>query len=81
MEEKQKKWVCAHCGYTHTGQFHGDICPGCGLPYWKCAKCGFLTMASIPPEMCPECRGKEGFLNVTSYVPDFGGPDNIDPRL
>jgi rubrerythrin len=81
MEHKHEKWVCAQCGYTASGEFVGDICPECGLPYWKCMKCGFLTSASLPPDQCPGCKEKGTFVNVTSYTPDFGGPQNIDPRL
>ena len=81
MKEKRNKSICTHCGYASSGEFVGDICPGCGLPFWKCAKCGVLFTASVPPEVCPECGSREGFLDVTSYIPDFGGPDSIDPRL
>ncbi|MBM4329491.1 MAG: hypothetical protein FJ118_20290 [Deltaproteobacteria bacterium] len=73
--------VCARCGFTSSGEFRGDICPGCGLPYWKCAGCGFLITAATPPDVCPECLSRDGFLNVTSYIPDFAGPEAIDPRL
>lgn len=83
MQSDQDSWVCAHCGYTDSGKFVGDICPQCGLTYWKCSnsKCGFLITASAPPEACPECGEKCPFLNVTCYVPECGGPSNIDPRL
>jgi rubrerythrin len=81
MEEKQEKWVCAQCGYTASGRFVGDICPGCGLSYWKCAECGFLLTAPSPPNTCPECGKNADFLNVTCYIPECGGPGHIDPRL
>ena len=77
----KKKWVCALCGYTADGRFEGDICPQCGLTYWKCAKCGFLITAAVPPDVCPECGEKCDFINVTCYIPECGGPGNIDPRL
>jgi rubrerythrin len=81
MQNKQEKWVCAHCGHTAEDKFEGDICPRCGLTYWKCSKCGFLFTATIPPDTCPQCGEKRGFLNVTCYTPECGGPENIDPRL
>jgi rubrerythrin len=81
MENIQKKWVCAHCGYTADGSFVGDICPSCGLAYWKCDRCGFLITAEKPPEVCPECGERCDFIDVTCYLPDCGGPGNIDPRL
>jgi len=83
METKEMSWVCTHCGYTASGKFEGDICPQCGLTYWKCSnpQCGFLMTASVPPDACPQCGEKCPFINVTCYVPECGGPDNIDPRL
>ncbi|WP_413815161.1 rubredoxin-like domain-containing protein [Desulfosarcina sp.] len=81
MEDKRKNWVCAHCGYTADGSFVGDICPSCGLTYWKCDRCGFLITAAKPPEICPECGKRCDFIDVTCYLPDCGGPGNIDPRL
>jgi rubrerythrin len=81
VEAKEEKSRCALCGYTAAGRFVGDICPHCGLTYWKCGNCGFLITAAAPPDLCPECGEKCDFLDVTSYIPDFGGFDNIDPRL
>ena len=81
MENKQDNWVCAHCGYTSDGKFVGDICPQCGLTYWRCAECGFTISAATPPEVCPECKTRSGFLNVTCYTPECGGPGHIDTRL
>jgi len=81
MTEKQEKWACALCGYTASGRFSGDICPECGLTYWRCNKCGFTFTAASPPEKCPECGEECDFRNVTCYIPECGGPRNIDPRL
>ncbi len=81
MERRQIDRVCAHCGYTASGKFVGDICPQCGLPYWKCGECGFTITAATPPKLCPECGGNCSFTNVTCYVPECGGPGNIDSRL
>jgi rubredoxin len=81
MQNDPKKWACAHCGYTSTGQFVGDICPQCGLTYWKCSHCGYTITAPQPPDTCPECGEKCQFVNITCYTPECGGPGNIDPRL
>jgi rubrerythrin len=81
MLNTQEKWVYAHCGYTADGRFEGDICPQCNLTYWKCSQCGFLFTAAMPPDSCPQCGQKCGFLNVTCYTPECGGPGNIDSRL
>ena len=81
MEEKPDEYTCAHCGYTADGKFTADICPKCGLTYWKCGKCGFTVTASRPPDECPECHDKCGFINVTCYTPECGGPGNMDIRL
>jgi rubrerythrin len=81
MENQKEKFECAHCGYTASGKFTGDIYPYCGLTFWKCSKCGFLHTAPIPPDRCPSCNEKCEFRNVTCYTPECGGPGNIDPRL
>jgi len=84
MENKGQvcdQWVCAHCGYTADGRFEGDICPQCGLTYWRCGKCGFLFTAAGPPDVCTECGEVNNFKDVTCYIPECGGPGNIDPRL
>jgi len=81
MGDKQESWVCAHCGYTASGKFVGDICPQCNQTYWKCGKCGFLVTAGTPPDVCPNCSEKCDFLNVTCYTPECGGPSHVDPRL
>ncbi len=81
MSQKDREMQCALCGFTASGQFVGDICPGCNLTYWKCLKCGYTITAVKPPNVCPECEEKCDFLNVTCYTPDCGGPGNIDPRI
>ncbi|MFP4427882.1 MAG: rubredoxin-like domain-containing protein [Desulfovermiculus sp.] len=78
---EDKKMTCALCGYTAEGRFEGDICPHCGLTYWKCQKCNFIITAPSPPETCPECGSNAGFVNVTCYIPECGGPEHVDPRL
>ena len=81
MENKEDKYECAHCGFTASGKFEGDICPDCGQTFWKCHNCGYIHTASMPPEKCPSCNEKCEFLNVTCYTPECGGPGKIDPRL
>jgi rubrerythrin len=81
MSRKEERWKCAHCGYSASGQFVGDICPECGLTYWKCAKCGFTFTAGSPPVACPECGEKCNLKNITCYTPECGGPGHIDTRL
>lgn len=81
MENKKDKSRCARCGHTTSDEFVGDICPWCGFPYWKCSNCGFTVTADSPPQVCPSCGEKCNFRNVTCYLPDCGGPGNIDPRL
>ncbi|MDY6988620.1 MAG: hypothetical protein SWQ30_11250 [Thermodesulfobacteriota bacterium] len=73
--------ICAHCGYTASGKFVGDICPQCKQTYWKCGKCGFLITAAKPPSACPSCKETCEFLNATCYTPECGGPGNLDPRI
>ena len=81
MEDRKNKSKCTRCGYTTSGEFVGDICPWCGLPYWKCSNCGFTVTADSPPKVCTSCGEKCNFRNVACYLPDCGGPGNIDPRL
>lgn len=49
--------------------------------FWKCTDCGLVLEAPQPPEVCPSCKGHCEFKNVSCYLPDCGGPGNIDPRL
>ena len=48
---------------------------------WKCSKCGYTMNATTPPKTCPQCKEECEFLDVACYIPDCGGPGNIDPRL
>jgi len=77
----QEDKTCAHCGYSASGKFSGDICPDCGLTYWKRGNCGELITSATPPNTCPACNQTCEFKNITCYTPDCGGPGNIDPRL
>jgi hypothetical protein len=79
MNRKEIKPASAHCGFTASGKFIGDICPG--LSYWKCQECRLLITANNPPELCPGCNTRCHFVDVTCYAPECGGAGNIDPRL
>jgi len=50
-------------------------------PQWKCMKCGYTMAAAQPPQTCPGCQEACEFKDVSCYLPDCGGPGNIDPRL
>jgi rubrerythrin len=49
--------------------------------HWKCSKCGYQLEAAGPPATCPQCREACEFKDITCYLPDCGGPGNVDPRL
>jgi rubrerythrin len=49
--------------------------------HWKCTKCGYTVATDKPPLNCPQCNEACEFKNVECYLPDCGGPGNIDPRL
>ncbi|MCG6944653.1 MAG: hypothetical protein LJE87_04830 [Deltaproteobacteria bacterium] len=52
-----------------------------------CALCGYTASGRFVGDICLGCGftywkcGNCDFLDVSSYIPDFGGVDNIDPRL
>jgi rubrerythrin len=49
--------------------------------HWKCTKCGYTVAAATPPKTCPECHEACEFKDISCYLPECGGPGNIDPRL
>ena len=51
------------------------------MSHWKCSNCEYTFEAEAPPESCPSCKQACTFSDVTCYIPDCGGPGNIDPRL
>ncbi len=81
MEQKDKEMQCALCGYTASGKFVGNICPGCNLTFWRCQNCSYTFTAANPPDICPECKEIGDFRNITCYTPECGGPGHINPRL
>ncbi|MFC2144706.1 hypothetical protein ACFLQQ_00065 [Actinomycetota bacterium] len=48
---------------------------------WQCSKCDSIFSSDVVPEECPSCQKKCSFHDVTCYIPDCGGPDNVDERL
>ncbi len=51
------------------------------MTQWKCSNCSYTFGAETVPEQCPSCKQACTFSDVTCYIPDCGGPGNIDPRL
>jgi rubredoxin len=51
------------------------------MSHWKCSNCDYTFEAEAPPDSCPSCKQACIFSDVTCYIPDCGGPGNIDPRL
>jgi rubredoxin len=51
------------------------------MTQWKCSNCGYTFEAEALPDRCPSCKQACTFSDVTCYIPDCGGPGNIDPRL
>ena len=51
------------------------------MTQWQCSNCGYTFGAEGPPERCPSCKQACTFSDVTCYIPECGGPQNIDPRL
>jgi rubredoxin len=49
--------------------------------WWMCSECENVFQAEVPPESCPSCQKKCTFADVTCYVPECGGPANLDVRL
>ena len=49
--------------------------------WWKCPECGYTVQAVAPPETCPGCGEKCLFVDATCYIPECGGPGNIDPNI
>jgi len=51
------------------------------MAQWKCSNCDYTFEAEAPPNNCPSCKQACTFTDVTCYIPECGGPGNIDPRL
>ena len=50
---------------------------------WKCNRCGHTIDAATPPDLCPSCKEKCGYVDVTCYIPECGGPEsgNTNPEV
>ena len=69
----------SRCDFPHIFSFRIE---GVRLmTQWKCSNCGYTFGANTVPERCPSCKQTCTFSDVTCYIPDCGGPDNLDPRL
>ena len=51
------------------------------MAQWQCSNCGYASDSVTIPEECPSCQSKCTFIDVSCYIPDYGGAGNIDPRL
>lgn len=51
------------------------------MNYWMCSECNFVFQAESPPNECPNCHNKCTFTDVTCYIPECGGPTQLDTRL
>ena len=51
------------------------------MTQWKCSSCSYTFEAETTPDRCPSCKKACTFLDVTCYIPECGGPQNIDARL
>jgi rubredoxin len=49
--------------------------------WWICSECEYVVQAENPPQVCPQCHKTCQFSDVTCYVPECGGPANLDVRL
>lgn len=53
------------------------------MPAWKCNNCGNTLDVPAPPETCPSCKEKCGFVDVSCYIPECGGPGsgNVNEKV
>jgi rubredoxin len=51
------------------------------MTQWKCSNCGYILEADTLSDRWPSCKQACTFSDVSCYIPDCGGPQNIDPRL
>jgi len=65
------------------GHHYGKMARGRvrSMTHWKCSNCEHTFEVEAPPEHCPSCKQVCTFSDVTCYIPECGGPRNIDPRL
>ncbi|MFA5628655.1 MAG: hypothetical protein WC958_00095 [Dehalococcoidales bacterium] len=51
------------------------------MNWWMCSECDYVLKAELPPTKCPSCHAECIFTEVTCYVPDCGGPGNLDVKM
>lgn len=51
------------------------------MNWWMCSECNYILQAEKPPKSCPQCQKECHFSDVTCYIPECGGPNNLDSRL
>jgi rubredoxin len=51
------------------------------MNWWICSECDYILKTEAPPKSCPQCQKECQFSDVTCYIPECGGPDNLDSRL
>jgi rubredoxin len=51
------------------------------MNWWLCSECQYILEADVPPKTCPGCHKDCQFNDVTCYIPECGGPGNLDHRL
>lgn len=51
------------------------------MNWWICSECDHVFEAEKPPEKCPSCHQKCVHSDVTCYIPECGGPGNLDRKL
>jgi rubredoxin len=51
------------------------------MTWWICDECDYVLQSDMPPKKCPHCQKECVFKDVTCYIPDCGGPSNLDIRL
>ena len=49
--------------------------------WWMCSECEYVFNTESLPPTCPRCQKKCSFVNVACYIPECGGPNNVDYRL
>jgi len=49
--------------------------------WWMCSDCQYVFKSKEVPETCPGCKNKCTFSDVSCYIPECGGPENLDMRL
>lgn len=51
------------------------------MNWWMCSECEYIFQSKASPETCPNCHKECSFVDVTCYIPECGGPNNLDARL